>query len=386
MKKKIAFLINSMAAAGAEKTVATIINNLKDGFDIHLILLNKFIEVPLETDGITIIEIDHSPIYSKNRIMDIAKIPVLARRLKKYLREHEIGLCISFLNRSNFINAFARRSGWKGSTILCERIHTSSHYAGRSMGDRVGRFLVKKLYNYSDLVVTNSEGMAYDLKENFGIRRPLTVLYNAIDLELTEARSKEVVDDADFTPFSFILAGRFHSQKNHRLLLDAVKEIESLDFKVLLIGKGALEGEMRQYAQDIGVAHKVQFLGFQPNPIKYIARSSCFLMTSNYEGFPNVLLEALACGIPVISTDCPTGPRELLDEHYRPEPATTAEYLKYGIIVPLRDKHVLAETMRAVFSDPGILTRYKEVAKQRAGDFSTARTIAHFKDIVTPYL
>jgi N-acetylgalactosamine-N,N'-diacetylbacillosaminyl-diphospho-undecaprenol 4-alpha-N-acetylgalactosaminyltransferase len=387
MKKKIAFLINSMGAAGAEKTVATIINQLKVEYDIHLILLTEFIEVPLEKEGITLRIIDKSPLHSKNRSLDILKIPILAHKVRKYLQRHDIGLCISFLNRSNFINGFVKRLGWKGTTILCERIHTSSHYSTSSFGDRLGRFLVKKLYNYGDLVITNSQGMAEDLKQNFNIHRPLTLLYNAINLEQTHQRSLELVDDAHFTPFTFVLAGRFHEQKNHRLLIDAVKEIENLSFQVLLIGKGPLEMEMQEYARSLGLGDKVQFLGFKPNPIKYIARSHCFLMTSNYEGFPNVLLESLACGTPVISTDCPTGPRELLDERgYTPTPATSTEYLQYGIIVPLGNTKTLADTMKQVILDPHILEGYKEKARERAADFSVSRTIERFQAIIKPYL
>jgi N-acetylgalactosamine-N,N'-diacetylbacillosaminyl-diphospho-undecaprenol 4-alpha-N-acetylgalactosaminyltransferase len=380
-KKKIAFFINSMSAGGAEKVVSLVIGSLRNEFDIHLILLNPTIEVDFDQSAVHLKSIDTAKIGSGG-IMDIVKMPFLALRLKRYLRQQGIGHCISFLNRPNFITAIARLLGWKGRSILCERVHTSSYYNQKSLAGRVGQWLVRNLYNHCDMLIVNAEGMAVDLREHFGVKRPIRVIYNSIDLATTQQKAAMPVSDQSFDEFTFILPGRFHPQKNHGLLVAAVQQIAHLPFKVLLVGKGETEAAVREAVSAVGLQHKIIFAGFQSNPLRYVSKSHCVLLTSDFEGFPNVLLEALACGRPIISTDCLTGPRELLSGRFQKEPATDIEQLAYGILVPVNDKDALARAMQLVIENPALLSHYAAVSQQRAADFDLAKTVTQFADAI----
>lgn len=379
-KKKIAFFINSMSAGGAEKVVSLVISSLRHEFDIHLVLLHPIMEVGFDQSAAQIKIIGGND--TSGNAMDILKMPLLALRLKRYLQKEGITHCISFLNRPNFISGIARKLGWKGKIILCERVHTSSHYNKKTISGKIGQWLVRNLYNNSDLVITNAAGIAADLQENFKVRRPIKVIYNSIDLQATAIKAAEPVSDVKFDGFTFILSGRFHPQKNHPLLLVAVKQIADLPFRVLLVGKGGNEEDIRQQVAALGLQDKIIFIGFKVNPLAYVAKSQCLLMTSNYEGFPNVLLEALACGTPIISTDCLTGPRELLGDIFKNQAATDIEQLPYGMLVPVNDENSLAKAMRMVMENPTLCSNYKAAGIKRAEDFGADKTVHQFADAI----
>ena len=378
-KKKVAFFINSLALAGAEKVVATLLDNFYDEYELHLVLLNNIIEVPVnrEKTPVTIIDTDRPSEGSK--AFDILKIPLLASRLKNYLRKNKIDVCISFLNRSNFIAGFAKSTGWKGKLIMCERTHTSSVYNNRSLAGKTGRFLVRRLYKNADLIITNAIGQTEDLRETYGLKNKIIAIYNPIDLDRQAVKCAEPVTDHTFSKFTFILSGRFHPQKNHSLLLHAVALIKYLDFDVLLLGRGRDEATVKSLASKLGIENKIKFLGFKANPVKYVAAADCTIMSSDYEGFPNVLLESLAAGTPVISTDCPTGPRELLSGEFKKGFASHAEYLPYGILVPANNPEMLAAEMKNMLTKPELLKKYAAVSRSRAADFRLENIIVQFR-------
>ena len=378
-KNKIAFFINSLASAGAEKVVSILLNSFSDEYEVHLILLNNIIEVPVNRVKMPVTIIDTDRPSEGSKVFDILKIPLLASRLKTYLTENKIDICISFLNRSNFIACFAKKTGWKGKLIICERAHTSSVYNNHSIAGKTGRFLVRRLYKNADLIITNAIGQSEDLRETYRLKNKITVIYNPIDLDQHAVKSAEPVTDFTFTKFTFILSGRFHPQKNHSLLLHAVTLIKHLDFEVLLIGRGPGEQMAKNLAAELGIENKIKFLGFKANPIKYAAAADCTIMSSDYEGFPNVLLESLASGTPVISTDCPTGPRELLSGEFKKGYASHAEYLPYGILVPAGNREILAAEMKNMLTDAELLKKYAAVSRSRAADFRRENIIAQFR-------
>src|SRR2546425_104574 len=143
-KKKIAIFIISLYGGGAERVVSILLHHLKDDFDIHLVLLNNLVEYSIPT-GQKIHILDRSS--TTNPVANVLKIPALAVRYYRLLKKNNIQLSFSFLNRPNFIAGCLRYLGWKGHIIISERTFTSSLYTNKTLGGRIGRFLVKKLYN-----------------------------------------------------------------------------------------------------------------------------------------------------------------------------------------------------------------------------------------------
>ena len=129
------------------------------------------------------------------------------------------------------------------------------------------------------------------------INKKLGISLSKTDIEIKKRR------------FTFVTVGRLDNGKNHRLIIEAMKSIEA---DLWIIGDGELREELLSYIKELNLNDKVYLLGKKENPFAFLAKADCFVFTSNHEGFPNVLVEALACSLPVISTDCKSGPREIL--------------------------------------------------------------------------
>lgn len=186
-------------------------------------------------------------------------------------------------------------------------------------------------------IITVSEGIAAELRTT-GWLRPQSVqtIYNPFQLERIRELAQETVADLPEEPF-MIHVGRFTRQKRHDILFDALRRMPEAPPLVLLCNRPE---KVRRLARKYGVESRILTPGFQHNPYAWIARASLMLLSSDYEGLPTVLIEALACGTPVVSTDCPYGPREILGEEL-------AAYL-----VPRRDPQALATTAMACLRSP----------------------------------
>ncbi len=366
----MAILINALEVAGAEKVVAQIINSFYKQIDIHLVLLNNTIEFELPVNDITIKAIDNANLSIRKRAKDIAKIPINAWRLKKYLQKNDIEICFSALNRSNYINCFLRVLKWKGTILISERSHTSSAYDPVTVAGKTGRFLVKKLYPLANVIVPNSVGIKFDLTNNFHLSNEFKVIHNPVNIAKQQKEMAETVEDFNFNNFTFSHVARIEKGKNHLMVLSAVSQIKHRSFTVLLIGQGPQEENIKTQAQKLGISDKIVFLGYRQNVVKYVAKSQCHLLTSDAEGFPNALLEALACGTPVITTDCPTGPRELLSGTFLENSKIAGvEKSDYGLLIPVNDADALAAAMLMMMDDEILRCKYSAAGIERAKDF-----------------
>ncbi|HRI26288.1 MAG TPA: glycosyltransferase, partial [Ferruginibacter sp.] len=243
------------------------------------------------------------------------------------------------------------------------------------------KFMVMFSYKRADLVLANSYAMQTDLVENFRIKTPVRVIYNPIDLHFIKTHVDEEPDYVfDRNTFYFVNVGGFRKEKNHLLLLQAFFILKNLPCKLLIVGGGVMEEELKQKVHDMGMMDKVVFTGFEKNPFKYVSRSDCFVLSSDVEGFPNVLIEALACGKPVISTDCSSGPRELLapatDLHHRA--IIDYEIGEYGILTPVGDVSALAAAMKKMYEDAALRKQFAEKAAGRAEKFDVDEIKQYF--------
>jgi len=181
--------------------------------------------------------------------------------------------------------------------------------------------------------------------------------------------------------FTFVSIGRLDSGKNHTLLIEALQKI---DADLWIIGDGELKESLELKIKNLGLEGRVQLLGRQENPYKFLNRADCFVFGSNHEGFPNVLLEALACGVPVISTDCQSGPREIL----APESDMTFQLLnkidiaEYGVLIPIGRVDRMREAMLLMIKDNDLRKSYQKRALQWAGDFNIDVMLKQYKEVL----
>jgi glycosyltransferase involved in cell wall biosynthesis len=169
--------------------------------------------------------------------------------------------------------------------------------------------LTRFFYVRADAVVVTSQGVADDLADHYGVPRSrLHVLHNPVDLDAIRAAAREPIEPEAASPDApvVVAAGRLAGVKNYPLLLEALADLtRERPIKAWILGEGSERASLEALARAKGLGERVSFLGFQTNPWRYIARADIFVLTSTYEGFGNVLVEAMACGIPVIATPSP---------------------------------------------------------------------------------
>jgi len=373
MKKRLSILIYSLANGGAERVVSILLNDLKDVYDINLFLMcdNIFYCVP---DNVKITFLEKSSV-DENGIKKLLKLPFLSYRYKK-LNKSDVSL--SFMNRPNYINIISKILGMKGKVVISERSMPSLQHKSGMQG-KINKVLISRLYNFADIVASNSKGNSIDLEKNFGIKG-VRVISNLIDVAEIIRLSKNDVS-IKFGGFTFVTIGRLDVGKNHKLLIRAIKDINA---KLYIIGNGTLKSDLEKEISNNNVGNKVFLLGKQKNPYKYLSTADCFIFGSSHEGFPNVLLEALACKLPVISTDCQSGPREILAPNSDVNFQLTegVELSEYGILTTINDAKSLQEAMLNMMDNSDLRDSYKKKALDRARYFDKDKVMKKFLDLI----
>ncbi len=381
MKKNISILIYSLAAGGAERVVSILLKELSIKYNITLFLMNNtiFYDIP---KSIKIIYLEKSN-PDESGVKKFLKLPVLGWKYRKFIKKYNVFISLSFMNRPNYINVFAKLFGSRSKTIISERIAPFGEYGGLSFKDRINRLLIKFLYPKADIIIPNSKLTGFELNRFFNVlEEKIKIIYNPIDLKKIEnLKNKDIIIKKE--KFTFVTVGRFERQKNHMLLIDAFYKL-NLDIEIWLIGDGHLRKKIEEKISNLKLKEKIKLLGKQKNPYKFLAKADCFIFSSNYEGFPNVLLEALACNLPVISTDCISGPREILVPNSDFKKQTEdVEVVEYGVLVPVGDVDKMAQAMRMMIENDSLRKKLREKAYKRAKDFEVSKIIKEWEEVLS---
>jgi len=379
-RPKLLIFINTLQTGGAERVVSLLLNHLKDDFEIHLALYSNYIDYAVPPE-IKILDLQQ-PLL-QNKLVRFLKLPGISLKIFRYCKKNNINNSVAFLYRPCYINAIMKSFlGYRGHVIMCEGTHQTTMQESHSVIYRMfSKFMVMYSYKRADLILANSYAIQTDLIENFKIKTPVRVIYNPVDLQ--DIKTNAAIAPGfvfDKNVFHFITVGNLRREKNHLLLVQAFFILKNLPCKLLIVGAGVMEEELKQKVKDLGLMDKIIFCGFDKNPFKYVSRSDCFVLSSDVEGFPNVLIEALACSLPVISTDCSSGPRELLapatDLHHRA--INNYEIGEYGILTPVNDVTALAAAMKKMYEDAVMRKRFAEKALGRAQQFDVDEIKQYF--------
>ncbi|OGS08827.1 MAG: hypothetical protein A2270_11500 [Elusimicrobia bacterium RIFOXYA12_FULL_51_18] len=397
-------LINSLFKGGAEKQAAALSRRLThDAF----ILLEREINFNPKSPRIEFLS-DHTARTSA--VLKTLSIPVYAKRLAGLTAKNDVVL--SFMERANLVNILAA-SGTGRRAVISERICPSLEFSG--LRGLLMKPLIKRLYPLADLVIANSKGVKKDLEINFGLRpEKVKVIYNGCETQSITKLAAEPLDYAWAEVFKnpvLITSGRLAAAKGHRHLLRIFSLVKKNrpGLKLVILGEGGLKTDLLKLAEDLTLnifdAEKhplptgqrdVYFPGFVTNPYKFIARAAIFIFPSLWEGLPNALIETLACGTPVISADCPGGPREIL----APDTAfdsgtTTPEYAPYGLLMPLLSglknpasappeamEEIWAAAISTMLENPATLEKYAGTGLKRAEDFELSKTAGLWRELL----
>lgn len=383
MKRNLSILISSLSGGGAQRVVSVLLYELKNDYNITLVLMNDKIEYDIPKDiGIVYLE-NYSE--DESNLKKTLKLPILGWKYKKICQERKIHSSLSFLYRPNFINVFAKLFGLESKVIISERSTPSETYYGKSLSSRLGRFLVSFLYQKADVVVPNSQGSAIDLIENFSVARvKIKVVQNPFNIEKIVSESLESISFLRKEGFVFLTVGRLENIKNHDLIIKSFSKLEGENLQLWILGQGPLEQELKDLVNQLQLNDRVKFFGFDRNPYKYMKRADCLALASTREGFPNVLVESLACGLPIISSDCPNGPREIIapKTDVKKKLNNEIEIAEYGILTPIDNESFFCEAMELIIKDKAMYNSYRSSIKIRANDFSKHFIIKKFEEVL----
>jgi len=262
--------------------------------------------------------------------------------LRDYLKSRQPDVLVAAMWPLTTVAVLATKlSKAESICVLCE--HTLLSEAYRSKGylhNVMMRLSTALAYRIADSVVAVSKSVAGDLASISGVsRKKISVIYNpaarGVDFELTAEK------ESGLNQVTILTVGSLKPSKNHHLLVRAFSLVsKSLDSKLVILGEGGMRESIQQLVSELGLNSKVYMPGYVEDPYEYYRKADLFVLSANYEGFGNVLVEALECGLPIVSTDCPGGPREILDDG------------KYGELVPAGDVSALANAIERVIANP----------------------------------
>lgn len=361
MKKKVIFFMFSFSGGGAERTILNIINHIdKKKFDIHLVLgttkNNDYLQ--FISDGI------------KVQVLDCVKLRFSIFKLRKYILKEKPDLLFSTINANNIVLLLARFLTFKKiKTIVREANHRTQ--SGKvSLWNKILTFL---LYNFiATKVIALSNGVKNDLTSNFKINEnKIQVIYNPVDVENIQKLSDEEISDLDTRASEklVIAVGRLVDQKDFDTLIKAFKIVsKNVTSKLVILGKGPKENHLRGLCKNLDLDEKVLFLGFKENPYKYMKKADVFVLSSKWEGFGHVIVESMVAGTPVVSTDCKSGPAEILEDN------------KHGLLVPVSDSESMAEKILFLLNEDDVRKEFIEKGYRRAMEFNAKNIVQKYSD------
>lgn len=353
--RHITIFLPSLRGGGAERVMVTLANGLfAQGYKVDLVLTRA--EGPYLAEvmnGVGIVD------FNKGRV--VASLLPLVR----YLRRARPNSLLSALSHANIVAIIARQLAHvKTRLVVSERNSLAGLKHDKNLV--VLQYLMRFLYPRADGVVTVSQGIASELVEHLMVPETLIkAIPNPMELDMIREQAGDQPDHpwlAPGEPPVILAVGRLSPQKDYPTMIEAFARLrKERNVRLMILGEGNLRAELEQRVGDMGLADCVQLPGFSSNPFGWMAACSVYVMSSLHEGFPNSLVQAMACGARVVSTDCPTGPDEILEggKWGRLVPPGNPLALSEALALALDDPHPANVRARAeIFRSDAITTRY----------------------------
>jgi N-acetylgalactosamine-N,N'-diacetylbacillosaminyl-diphospho-undecaprenol 4-alpha-N-acetylgalactosaminyltransferase len=376
---RILFVINSLEGGGAERVFSMLVNciqqHLNATTDLEVLLLD---DTPARFEisaGISTTSLDSGGSLWES-----------AWGFKRFVAKYRPHLVISFLPRANYLAvAFSSLYGYR--CIISERTDTRGRL-GRGIAGWVEARLVRSLYPRAHRIVCVAEGVRRSLVGDFNVASDTAcVIHNPIDLPQLNylAQQAFALKHDPRLHKGFVLAvGRLTSVKRFDLLIRAYA-LGDFEQPLVILGEGPQLSELKDLASKLHVSSRVLFPGFLQNPYAVMARASVFVLSSDREGFPNGLVEAMALGLPVIATNCHHGPAEILDEMVMPD-IDRVHQGKYGLLIHTNNTGALTTALRQVLTNDSLRQSLAQRACQRANDFAASIAMKRYAGVIDEQL
>lgn len=370
-KRKILFIIPTMRGGGAERVLIDVLNRFDfERYNVTLLLINKegdlYNQIPSAVTKIALYD------------SSTPKLPIIENKYtqKIFLRLRCL-IKLSPFKRFDTIISFLEGEALFLHTILFNRskrdvswVHTDMSINHWTTNIYPLLWQERKAYNMMNRIVLVSEQAKIGFEKTFGLNSKLQVLYNLIDRETIISKSIETCPIVKSSKHVICTAGRLSKEKRHDRLIKAITILRNeyqLDVELWIIGKGDNLPKLVDLANNLGIKDSISFLGFKTNPYPYIKSSDIFALSSDTEGYPLVICEALCLGKPIVSTDT-TGPSELLADNV-------------GILTE-KDENSLAAGLAKLCQEPALLTEYSKRSIKKSMDFCPEEIMNEIYDIV----
>ena len=352
MKQKMTLVIGSLRVGGAERVCVTLANELAElGYNVDLVVLGLR-DATMQADltskvNLVDLRVDHA----RNSFFHLAR----------YLKHSLPKTVLSFNGEISAILGVIRIIYSIKFKLVSRAINFMSLASSSKKGLWYGvitKFMVRKLYSLSDAFIAQSKAMAEDLEKYLGLdKQKITVINNPVSkiIETDDAKCNLKNQHND----DYLLCvGKLEKQKAFHYAIEAfaITAKQNPLLKLKIVGKGSLESELKEYAIKYGVADRVEFEGYQADLINYYLHARATVLTSLYEGFPNVLTESITLGTPVVSFDCPSGPGEIIEDGVN------------GYLVRYKDLEHLLECIQKVLEKQWDTLKVKKSANKFKSD------------------
>lgn len=386
----LAFLIPTGAGGGAQRVMVTLANEIATrGRRVDLVVgraRGPFVENI--SDQVRLVALEKSSFLSGRWAAwraDPSGMAVLARpfllplstadmvyrlpALTRYLRQNRPDVMMSAKVHTNLVALLGRRAAAVSTRMV---VSERGDYGDKVKNSRRWRWrhvpaLMRRLYADADAIVSVSQDLAKRLPSYTGLDPDrIQVLHNPVVSSSLLRQSEAPVDHDWFAsgqPPVVLAVGRLEPRKGFQDLIAAIaKIVEKKPLRLMIFGEGKLRPALERQIAELGLAGTVAMPGWCPNPFAYMAKAALFVLPSHYEGLPGVLIQALACGCPVVAADCPTGPREILEDG------------RYGALTPVGDVDAMADTIVEALAAPPS----KAILRARGNEFSVDRAIDRY--------
>ena len=304
MKKKIIFILPSLYGGGAERIVLNLLKHLdRERFTPVLALVKKegryLQDVPKDVELI-----DLKVKQARYSLFKIAKL----------IREQKPDVVFTSLSHLNLLIALIRPFFSKRIKFIARESNTVSEQNQRDKYPKINDLLYKLVYNNYDLIVTQAKAMRDDLKQNYNIDEDkMKIIYNPVDIEFIKKRSDAQKVDLPKGKFNLLAVGRLSEQKGYDLLLESMAKLDK-SFYLTILGEGEKKDDLEKMIKELDLQNRVDLKGFSSNPYSYMKEADLLVLSSRYEGLPNVVLEANSLGLGVVAYDSSGGTGEIIQD------------------------------------------------------------------------
>ncbi len=392
---RIGLLLPQIGKGGAERAATRISKILAKNHEVYIIVFAQECPIAYDYAGQLIsLDVPSSKGVINKFLLSIKRI----NKLKQIKKKLKLNVVISFMQSPNYVNVKSKISSCKTIISIRNFIFVEKK---QNVFSKLQLQTTRVIVSKSDSIICVSKEIKDSIYNNFSnvknINTKLKVLYNPYNInEIIELKQEDFKFDFNSQSFMFCSIGRIQKQKGFFNLLKSYYLFNKNhnNTKLIIIGEDYSGGKIGNLINNLNLKDKVILLGQMDNPFKVISKCDAYVLSSLFEGFPNALVEAMACGLPVIASNCQSGPKEILDDVSKLD-VDDVYKAKYGIIYKnyssleedyspniTKEHQILADAMELLYNDKNLQEYYKKQSIKRAKEFNYEETGKKLEEIL----